>query len=161
MFWELESIGVSDIATTNSGSKALEALTKNVKKVDDHYEVRLPWINEVEMSDNRAVMENRLRYLTKQLNTTPSLMKDYDSKMRHLIDKRIAEKTADAHCHNTQQLYYMPHQPVLRKGSATTKLRIVFDASSHSATARSLNDNLESGPNLHPDLVQLLLNFRR
>ncbi|XP_064470244.1 uncharacterized protein LOC135384997 [Ornithodoros turicata] len=55
----------------------------------------------------------------------------------------------------------MPHHAVIRESSSTTKLRVVFDASSHESDARSLNDNLESGPNLNSDLVALLLNFRK
>lgn len=54
----------------------------------------------------------------------------------------------------------MPHQLVIKE-SRTTKLRVAFDASSRSHRSKSLNDNLESGPNLNADLVGLLLNFRK
>ena len=56
--------------------------------------------------------------------------------------------------------YYMLHQAVLRESSGTARLRVVFDASSHGNKSKSLNQNLESGPNLIADLVGLLLNFR-
>lgn len=36
--------------------------------------------------------------------------------------------------------YYLPHQTVLREEKGTTKLRVVFDASSHEAGSPSLND---------------------
>ncbi|GFS69663.1 reverse transcriptase domain-containing protein [Nephila pilipes] len=41
-----------------------------------------------------------------------------------------------------------------------TKYRIVFDASSHSPGHPSLNDVLEIGPNLLPDIMATLLRFR-
>lgn len=56
---------------------------------------------------------------------------------------------------NLDRVYYIPHQAIFRDNSSTTKIRIVFDASSHECN-KSLNDNLESGPNLNPDLVTTL-----
>ena len=41
-----------------------------------------------------------------------------------------------------------------------TKWRIVFDASSHEKGAPSLNDTLEMGPNLLPEIFATLLRFR-
>ncbi|XP_077560569.1 uncharacterized protein LOC144175361 [Haemaphysalis longicornis] len=132
----------------------------NIETVNGRYQVKLPWKNNVKLSDNRAVAEKRFRSLTKRLNRAPELMERYDTEMRRLIDDGVAEEApTDPHDGN-QRTYYMPHQPVLRDNSTTTKLRIVFDASSHSTDANSLNDNLDSGPNLNPDLVRLLLNFR-
>ncbi|XP_075559904.1 uncharacterized protein LOC142591463 [Dermacentor variabilis] len=54
----------------------------------------------------------------------------------------------------------MPHRAVLRPDSLSTKIRVVFDASSHDASCTSLNEALEPGPNLNPDLLKVLLNFR-
>jgi hypothetical protein len=41
------------------------------------------------------------------------------------------------------------------------KHRIVFDASSHEKGSPSLNDDLETGPNLLPEILATLLRFRR
>nr|XP_050043852.1 uncharacterized protein LOC126541213 [Dermacentor andersoni] len=56
--------------------------------------------------------------------------------------------------------YYMPHRQVIREESLTTKLRVVFDASSHAQGFPSLNDFLDKGVNLNPELLQVLLRFR-
>ncbi len=56
--------------------------------------------------------------------------------------------------------YYMPHHPVIRDDKQTTKLRIVFDVSSHEEGSPSLNDCLLIGPNLNPDLLHVLIKFR-
>ena len=53
----------------------------------------------------------------------------------------------------------MPHRPVIRETNVTTKIRLVFDASAPAYIGLSLNDSLESGPNLLPDLVRILLIF--
>jgi len=46
------------------------------------------------------------------------------------------------------------------KANKETKSRIVFDASSHERGEPSLNDALEMGPNLQPELFATLLRFR-
>ncbi|GAA6087428.1 uncharacterized protein LOC116718096 [Tachysurus ichikawai] len=68
-------------------------------------------------------------------------------------DTQIAEQTSTAK-------YYMPHHPVIRDDKEKTKLRIVFDASSHKEGSPSLNDGLLIGPNLNPDLLHVLIKFR-
>ncbi|XP_064471798.1 uncharacterized protein LOC135386020 [Ornithodoros turicata] len=54
----------------------------------------------------------------------------------------------------------MPHHAVIRRDRETTKVRIVFDASSKAHGSLSLNEALHAGPNLNPDVLQLLLRFR-
>ena len=56
--------------------------------------------------------------------------------------------------------YYMPHHAVLREDKVTTKLRVVFDASSHKEGCPSLNDCLLTGPNLNPNLLDVIIKFR-
>ena len=57
-------------------------------------------------------------------------------------------------------VYYMPHHAIIKDDRKTTKLRIVFDASSHEAGALSLNDCQFAGPSLNPDIVEMLMQFR-
>lgn len=60
-----------------------------------------------------------------------------------------------------ENAYYLPHHSVIRRDAVTTKLRVVFDASSHVSGQPSLNDVQEKGPKLDADLLNLLLTFRR
>ena len=55
--------------------------------------------------------------------------------------------------------WYLPHFPNLKPNKATTKLRIVFDASAK-YEGRSLNDMICSGPKLQRELFDVLLHFR-
>lgn len=58
-------------------------------------------------------------------------------------------------------VYYLPHQPVIHPERATTKLRIVYDASDRTGqNSKCLNDALHRGPVILPNLVGLLLRFR-
>ena len=58
-------------------------------------------------------------------------------------------------------IFYMPHRPVVREASSSTKVRPVFDASAASYNGVSLNNCLQTGPSLNPDLVEILIRFRR
>lgn len=57
-------------------------------------------------------------------------------------------------------VYYMLHKGASRETSLTIQLRVVFDASSVATGYKSLNDCLEIGPNLNPELLAKLLRFR-
>ncbi|XP_004211489.2 uncharacterized protein LOC101236360 [Hydra vulgaris] len=57
------------------------------------------------------------------------------------------------------QVHCLPHRPVLRSDKITSKVRIVFDASS-TAEGPSLNECLSAGPLLTTSLYGVLLRFR-
>jgi hypothetical protein len=56
--------------------------------------------------------------------------------------------------------FYLPHHPIIKPESSTTKVRVVFNASHSSSNGRSLNDVLYPGPALQSDLTILLLQWR-
>ena len=56
--------------------------------------------------------------------------------------------------------YYMPHHMVIREEAVTTKIRVVFNASAKEIGRSSLNDLVDPGPSLIPDLTGLLPCFR-
>lgn len=56
-------------------------------------------------------------------------------------------------------VYYLPHHGVIKLDNITTKLRVVFDASSKCTNRSSLNQTLLSGPKLQQDLMAILLHF--
>ena len=59
------------------------------------------------------------------------------------------------------QMGVLPHHAVIREDKQTTKARVVFDASARDSNGVSLNNCLEAGPPLQPDLVGILLRFRK
>lgn len=58
-------------------------------------------------------------------------------------------------------VYHLPHHAVIREDKASSKLRVVSDASSHEEDCSSLNGCLLTGPNLNPDLLSGLIRFRQ
>jgi len=61
--------------------------------------------------------------------------------------------------HNSAS-YYLPHHAVLKPESTTTKLRVVFNASSALENGVSLNDILHAGSILQSDLTIQILKWR-
>jgi hypothetical protein len=59
------------------------------------------------------------------------------------------------------ETYYLPMHAVHKPSSTSTKLWVVFDASAKTSTGTSLNDILMVGPTIYPQLVDILLRFRR
>ncbi|XP_046142523.1 uncharacterized protein LOC114881403 [Osmia bicornis bicornis] len=57
--------------------------------------------------------------------------------------------------------YFLPHHGVLKLGSTTTALRVVFNGSSPTSSEYSLNDLLHTGPNLMLNIADLLIWIRR
>ena len=56
--------------------------------------------------------------------------------------------------------YYLPHHPVFKSTSTTTKTRVVFDCSAKTTSGVALNDILQIGPTIQEDLYSLVLRFR-
>lgn len=160
-FWELETIGIKDPTNTSTQDQVLEDFEKNIRLVDGRYEVALPWKPEVDLPDNFEVAERRLSHLMRKLSLSPASVEAYDKAIRQYIVDGTGEKAPTTTPNDGRYVYYLPHRAVIREDRLTTKIRIVFDASSHARGVRSLNDNLEVGPNLNSDIVALLLRFRQ
>ena len=56
-------------------------------------------------------------------------------------------------------VHYLPHHAVVRRDKDTTKLRVVYDASSK-VNGPLLNDCLHAGPKFDQRILDILLRFR-
>ena len=98
-----------------------------------------------------------LNSLYRRLQREPALLKEYNSIILDQIENNIVEKDIP----EPGEVYFIPHQAVIRKQAASTRLRIVFDASSKvQPDLASLNDCLWTGPSLMPAIMNVLIRFR-
>ncbi|CAI6370146.1 unnamed protein product [Macrosiphum euphorbiae] len=58
-------------------------------------------------------------------------------------------------------MYYLAHHLVQNVNSLTTKLSVVFDASSKTESGFRLNDVLQKGPSIQEELIHILARFRK
>jgi hypothetical protein len=56
--------------------------------------------------------------------------------------------------------FYLSHHAVSKEKRGDTKWRIIFDAFSHQKGSSSLNDTLEMGPKLLPEIFATLFRIR-
>ena len=88
-------------------------------------------------------------------------MKEYDAIIRDQLQCGIIEKVDHTKCPDVRKVHYLPHHGVVRRDALTTKLRVVFHASSKATKdSPSLDDCLYSGPSLTPTIFKILLRFR-
>ena len=86
-------------------------------------------------------------------------LEDFNQALQEYVDLNHAEPVS----HSDLALaphYYLPVHGVFKETSTTTKVRPVFDASAKTSTGVSLNDTLQTGPNLYPLLTDVLIHFR-
>ena len=155
--WDLETVGIKEVDPVH------EDLIDNISFNGMRYSVGLPWkegIGNPDRNEQNAV--NRLKSLTKKLQKDPAVMKEYHNIFKEQEQEGIIERiTKDQTDDNKERVHFLPHQAVIRKQAETTKVRIVFDASSKERkTGLSLNDTLHTGPSLTPLLFDVLLRLR-
>ena len=160
-FWDLESIGISD-CNKQVVDPVLIDFNTSVIFSNGRYEVSLPWKNgkKCHLQSNMLSAKKRLDNLTRKLNKDPQLEEGYFEYFNDLESKSMIEEVKIGE-NDEFPVFYLPHRPVVRSDSLTTKIRPVFDASAAGPNCISLNDCLSAGPNLLPDLVEILLRFRR
>lgn len=161
--WNLETIGILDAnKPLNSASEEeiardqfLNSLTRNE---DGRYCVALPWlVRSVELPSNRQVTEKRLFSVTRKLRSLHKY-EEYDRIFKEWLEEGVIEIVPDDELNSRS--HYLPHHPVFKPDSVTTKIRPVFDASCKVNRSPSLNDCLIKGPNLIEEIPSILLRFR-
>ena len=119
------------------------------------FKVGLLWKGEERPQDNKARAIAAVKSLVSRLKRNNTFEAYQDILMGEYKELGAIEKEPNPE----QAGYYLPHHAVVRQDAATTKLRVVFNASDKAGTAKSLNDVIDPGPSLLPDLAGLLMRF--
>ncbi|XP_043286901.1 uncharacterized protein [Venturia canescens] len=130
------------------------------RTAEGRFIVPLPQRPDVKLGESEAQAKRRLFALDKRLKTNPSLKLKYVQFMRDLEQQGHMSLVLNGTSVRPEEIFIMPHQPVIRPESITTTLRVVFDASAKTSLETALNDKLMAGPNLQKDLFEILLRFR-
>ena len=160
--WNLESIGIKPDDPKEKDDIALEMFKNTVTKEDQRYSVSWPWRNEDQyiLPENYELSLGRLKSSMKRLEKDPGLLQRYDKIIRTQVEKGIIEKVEDSEVNNKNRKHYILHHVVIKPDNATTKLRIVYDASAKTKKGnKSLNECLHRGSVILEDLCGLLLRF--
>ncbi|XP_055621928.1 uncharacterized protein LOC129765548 [Toxorhynchites rutilus septentrionalis] len=160
-FWKTEELAVRDkYSVQERQCESFYKLT-TTRNNEGRYIVRLPRVPdfEVMLGESKSSALRRFEQLERKLEREPKLKEGYHEFIREYIDlghMRQIENSKD----DDFPVYYLPHHPVIKDSSSTTKLRVVFDASAKTSTGFSLNDALRVGPVAQDELLTLILRFR-
>ncbi|XP_055928663.1 uncharacterized protein LOC129959796 [Argiope bruennichi] len=159
-FFDLESLGIRDDPCIHE-DQALKIFNDTVQYNNGRYIVELPFHKHIkELSDNLIVAKQRFQNLWRRSQKDTDLHLKYEEIIQDYLNQGIIEKVDTSELCKDKPIYYLPHQVVKKEDRVTTSTRIVFDATSHQANELSLNDCLWPGPNLYPNLLDVLINFR-
>ena len=153
-FWDLETLGI-----VPHEQNVHEEFENSIEFNGIQYDVKLPWKpSHPALPDNYRTATNRLNSTLTRLRKSPDLLSQYSDIISEQLSEGIVEKVPET---TGERVHYLPHQPVVRETSETTKLRIVQDASSKaSKNDVSLNECLFKGPSMNPELYDVLCRFR-
>ncbi|XP_076236255.1 uncharacterized protein LOC143180421 [Calliopsis andreniformis] len=157
-FWEQEEIEVT-IPETADDRRAEEHFTEtHLRQPDGRFLVRLPFRSNPEWGNSRRIACRTLESLKSRFRRSAGFQQAYAEFMESYDS--LGHMTSLSHPVSGDG-YYLPHHGVFREAGTTTKLRVVFNGSMPSSNGRSLNEFLLRGPNLLPNLADVLLRWRR
>jgi hypothetical protein len=141
-------------------AKACEQHFKSTyqRNTEGRYVLRLPFRENVILGESKYIATKRLFFLLQQIKRN-NIQLDYNKLMDNYLYSNhmevVIENGVIAH------QYYIPHHPIIKPDSSTTKLRVVFNASSKTTNGSSLNDVLMVGPTIQRDLFSIIIRFTR
>ena len=153
-FWEIEEIPrVKPMSKENCQCEERYDTTTYVAD-DGRITICLPFKSEARPSNNFHTANQRLFALERKLKDHGDVKQQYRDFIKEFVDMGHLEEAPQT----SGLCYYLPHHCVF-KDSTTTKLRVVFDASSKTPNRDSLNDCLLLGPRLQDDVFDILIRF--
>ena len=164
-FWQIEELPQKNLYTADEQECEKHFVDTHSRDAGGRYIVRLPLKQSADPSRDlgdsytaafRSLqrMENRFSKDDKLRIAYSEFMTEYEN-LCHMIQasKAIIPKAL-------QDSFFLPHHGVCKESSTTTKLRTVFNGSARTSSGLSLSDLLQAGPNLLPNLIDLICRWR-
>ncbi|XP_027846045.2 uncharacterized protein LOC114126329 [Aphis gossypii] len=161
-FWRIEDYGQSK-PYTREEQTCEQHFKQNVSRSESgRFVVHLPFRGNVsKLGKSYDIAKRRLFAIERRFIKNPSLKGDYVKfmteyeKLNHMTQNMDNEEIEVP-----GRMCYLAHHCVQNENSLTTKLRVVFDASTKTESGVSLNDVLQKGPSIQEELIHILARFR-
>ncbi|XP_068158480.1 uncharacterized protein [Drosophila tropicalis] len=157
-FWEVEDLPGKPVGDSDSVCEVNFQKTTR-RDVSGRYTVSLPFRDptNINLGHSRpGALAQFLKNESRLLKNIPAKT-EYDAVIQEYLDLgHMRQVPFDG----TNNNFYLPHHAVFKPDSTTTKVRVVFNASSKSTNGVSLNDILYPGPVLQSDLTTQILKWR-
>ena len=160
-FWEIEEVSSESPLTEDEVLCEEHFINTHKCLPSGRYIVRLPFKNgpPIEIGDSFEKAKLILQKSQARLQSKPDLFKEYSEFLTEYQELNHMELSPNFKCVDASQTVYLLHHPILRESSSTTRLRVVFNASSLTSNGTSLNSHLYIGPKLLTDLVSIILRW--
>ncbi|GBM82204.1 hypothetical protein AVEN_179514-1 [Araneus ventricosus] len=141
--WDLECLGIIDpsqsLCRKKTHSEHLNDFREKLTILSyGRYEVRLPWKSDSRnLPDNKELSWERHDKMVKRVKARGFLC-EYQEVFDDWERVKIIERDPENELKN-EKCHYLPHRPVIKMQSETTKIRPVFDVSSCEKGKPSLN----------------------
>jgi len=159
-FWEVDNIPTKRLKESDSYCEC-NFLQTTTRDASGRYVVTLPFrVPEnigSKLRHSRSIALAQFLRNENLLKRNFPLKEQYDSVIQEYLDLGHMREVPPSY---DSPRYYLPRHAVVKPESTTTKLRVVFNASSPSANGTSLNDFLHAGPVLQSDLTIQILKWR-
>ena len=102
----------------------MKKFEETVKFVDGRYQVGLPWKSDVardSLKNNEGLARKRLESLDHKLMREPNLQQQNHDVFSSYEREGIIEEVPSSELISPYPAYYMPHRPVVRESSVSTK----------------------------------------
>ena len=154
----MDVLGLADTSENDQSMVHAEFKEQLIRAPEGWYETALPWRgNHPELPNNKQGSLQRLESLTRRLQRKGQFSA-YNQVIQEQFEANVIEK---APREVSGKEFYIPHKAVVRESAATTKMRVVYDASARaSPDTPSLNECLNPGPPLQNRLWDVLVRQR-
>lgn len=159
-FWELEEVLRSSILSVDDEKCEDHFRNIHFRSAIGRYIVRLPFKQgpPIEIGESRSQANRVLAFLFRRLSSCPEHAAEYQAfltEYEQLGHMRTAPVMTPG-----DQTVFIPHHRVFRGSSLTSRLRVVFNASSITSNGTSLNDHLLPGLKLQTEMSAVILRWR-
>ena len=169
-FWEIEEAPTEKLLSNDDQWCENHFKSTHKRQSNGKYLVQLPLKSyndpSAVLGASKQIALNRFHYLERRFLNDPQLHSSYSTVINEYLElgQMELESSHESEFMSTTsggfECCYLPHHPVIKESSSTTKLRVVFDASCKTNNKRSLNDILYTGPTLHTNLMAVIMNWR-
>ncbi|XP_076044801.1 uncharacterized protein LOC143027401 [Oratosquilla oratoria] len=157
--WDLDVMAINPNQESPNDVKAFKHCEGTVKYEEGKYWVELPFkTNHPFLPHNYGLALGQMHHHRKRFKDQPELLQCYHNIIMEQLKAGVIEEVVDPIV--STNTHHLPHHAV-RKQSATTPLRIVYNSSAKSSRINaSLNNCLLTGPSLTEKLGDTLIKFR-
>ncbi|XP_011687752.1 PREDICTED: uncharacterized protein LOC105449960 [Wasmannia auropunctata] len=162
-FWETEELPQKVHRSPEEDRCEEHFVATHTRSSNGRYIVRLPFKNgpPISLGESRFTALSSLYRMEQRLRREPANATEYRDFLSEYENLGHMTKIPSTDSIESPFRYYIPHHAILRDSSATTRLRVVFNASCRTTNGTSLNDHMMIGPKLQKDLATIIMQWRQ